>query len=79
LADQKWLDEIWNELLFVQADVKTHAVIIGEDAFAKYVMDKFKNSMNQKYKSKNIILETFKNEAAAYSWFESFNGSPTMD
>ncbi len=73
LDDQKWLDVTWNELLFEEAGVKTHAVIIGDDAFARYAMDKFKNSMNQKYASKNIILETFKDEAAAYSWFKKYN------
>lgn len=75
LDDQKWMDETWNELLFVDAGVKTHAVIIGNDAFAKYAMDKFKNTMNQKYESQNIALETFKDEAAAYSWFKNFNNS----
>ncbi len=73
LDDQKWMDETWNELLFVDAGVKTHAVIIGDDAFARYAMDKFKNTMNQKYASKNIILETFKDETAAYNWFKKLN------
>lgn len=73
LTDQKWLDEIWNELLFVDAGVKTHAVIIGEDAFAKYAMEKFKKTMNEKYAQQNIKLETFKDEASAYMWFSELN------
>ena len=73
IADQKWLDETWNELLFVDAGVKTHAVIIGDDAFTKYAMEKFKKTMNQKYASKKIILETFKDEEAAYAWFMNLN------
>lgn len=79
IADQRWLDETWNELLFVEAGVKTHAVIIGDDAFARYAMDKFKNSMNQKYADQNIILETFKDEAAAYNWFKMLNTSQLQE
>ncbi|ELR69660.1 hypothetical protein C900_04885 [Fulvivirga imtechensis AK7] len=73
LADQQWLDDTWNELLFVQAGVKTHAVIIGDDAFAKYAMEKFKNTMNKRYASQQIKLETFVDEREAYDWFKKLN------
>lgn len=73
LADQKWLDEVWNELLFVQAGVKTHAVIIGDDAFAKYAMEKFKNTMTERYASQKIKLETFRDEPEALAWFKQLN------
>lgn len=73
LEDQKWLDVTWNELLFVDAGVKTHAVIIGEDAFTKYAMEKFKKTMNEKYAQQNIKLETFKDEISAYKWFTNLN------
>lgn len=79
IADQKWLDEAWNELLFVDAGVKTHAVIIGDDAFSKYAMEKFKKTMNQKYADKKIILETFKDETAACAWFKNFNEKIVID
>lgn len=75
LADQQWLDDTWNELLFVQAGVKTHAVIIGDDAFAKYAMEKFKNTMTKRYASQQIKLETFVDEREAYDWFKKLNQS----
>lgn len=75
MDDQKWLDEIWNELLFVEAGVKTHAVIIGDDAFAKYAMEKFKKTMNERYAEQKIKLETFKDEEEAYEWFRELNSA----
>lgn len=73
LEDQKWLDEVWNDMLFVKAGVKSHAVIVGNDVFSKYAMEKFKKSMNIKYSNKNILLETFKDEKEAYQWFKRLN------
>lgn len=73
LEDQKWLDEVWNDLLFVKAGVKSHAVIVGNDVFAKYAMEKFKKTMNTKYATQNILLETFKDEKDAYQWFKRLN------
>jgi hypothetical protein len=78
LEDQKWLDETWNELLFVKAGVKSHAVIIGNDIFAKYAMEKFKKTMNVKYAGRNILLETFSNEDEAYKWFQTLNASAVV-
>ncbi len=75
LEDQKWLDEVWNDILFVKAKVKTHAVIVGNDIFAKYAMEKFKKAMNTKYASQNIMLETFKDEKEAYLWFKKLNST----
>ncbi len=68
---QGWLEKVWNEMLFVKAGVKIHAVIIGNDVFAKYAMEKFKNNMNTKYAGQNLYLETFVDKEAAYKWFES--------
>ncbi len=73
LEDQQWLNDTWNEALFVKANVKTHAVIVGSDVFARYAMEKFKKSMNLKYASRNICLETFANEEMAYDWFKKLN------
>ena len=75
IDDQGWLERVWNEMLFVKAGVKNHAVIIGNDVFAKYAMEKFKNNMNTKYAGQNLHLETFADQAAAYKWFESL-GKP---
>lgn len=70
IDDQAWLEKVWNEMLFVKAGVKTHAVIIGNDVFAKYAMEKFKKTMTEKYKDKNLHLATFPEKAAAYEWFK---------
>lgn len=48
LDDQKWLDEVWNDTIFVKAGVRSHAVIVGNDVFARYAMEKFKKTMTQK-------------------------------
>lgn len=70
--DQGWMEKVWNEMLFVKAGVKTHAVIIGTDVFSKYAMDKFKKSMQAKY-GESLHLDTFVDKDAAYKWFESIN------
>ena len=69
LNDQGWLEKVWNETLFVKAGVKTHGVIIGEDVFAKFAMEKFKKSMQQQYANQNLHLETFPDIESAYHWF----------
>lgn len=71
IDDQAWLEKVWNEMLFVKANVKTHAVIIGNDVFAKYAMEKFKKAMLDKYQDKNLFLATFPDKDAAYAWFKS--------
>jgi len=74
IDDQGWLEKVWNEMLFVKAGVRAHAVIIGNDVFAKYAMEKFKNNMQAKYTDKNLHLETFKDKDDAYKWFKSIEG-----
>jgi hypothetical protein len=71
LDDQGWLEKVWNEMLFVKAAVKAHAVVIGDDVFAKYAMEKFKNAMQTKYADKNLHMETFKTTEEAYTWFKN--------
>ena len=71
IDDQGWLEKVWNEMLFVKAGVKNHAVIIGNDVFAKYAMEKFKNNMITKYAGQNLHMETCVDKEAAYKWFES--------
>src|SRR5277367_1322772 len=36
---EKWFSEVWDDLLFNEAKVKFHAVILGEDLFAEYPME----------------------------------------
>ena len=76
LEDQKWLDEVWNELLFEKAEVKTHAVIVSNDVFTKYAMQKFCQTMAQKYSAQNVQLATFTNEEDAYEWFRKTTIKP---
>ena len=40
--DEKWLEEVWERELFVNAGVKVHAVILSDDIYADYSMEKFK-------------------------------------
>lgn len=77
IDDQGWLEKVWNEMLFVKAGVRAHAVIIGSDVFAKYAMEKFKTSMQAKYADKNLFLETFKDKDEAYKWFKSIENQLT--
>ena len=70
LDDQAWLDKVWNEMLFVKAGVRTHAVIIGTDAFAKYAMEKFNKNMQSKYAAQNLQMGSFTDKATAYTWFK---------
>jgi hypothetical protein len=71
IEDQGWLDKTWNEMLFVKAGVKTHAVIIGTDIFAKYAMEKWKKNMQAKYAGQSLILENFATKEDAYKWFKA--------
>lgn len=73
MEDQGWLDKVWNEMLFIKAGVKVHAVLIGKDVFAKYAMEKFKKNMNEKYAAQNLRLDTFEDKEAAYTWFKSLD------
>jgi hypothetical protein len=70
MEDQTWLDKVWNEMLFVKAGVKTHAIIIGTDIFAKYAMEKFNKSMQTKYASQNLLMGTFPDKETSYTWFK---------
>lgn len=73
LDDQKWLDEVWNQLLFEKAGVKSHAVIVSNDVFVKYAMQKFCQTMNQKYAAQKVQLATFTSEEEAYDWFKKLS------
>ncbi len=65
---EKWLVNVWEDLLFVKAGVKIHAVILGESIFADYPMEKFKQDAEEKFKLNNIRLGVFSNEQEAYDW-----------
>ncbi len=65
---EKWFAEVWDDLLFNKSNVKIHAVILGEDFFAEYPMEKFKMDAEQKYKDNGVQLGVFTDEEEAYDW-----------
>jgi hypothetical protein len=68
---EKWFAEVWDDLLFNKAGVKIHAVILGEDIFADYPMEKFKNNAAEKFKTHQVQLEVFSDEQEAYDWIRT--------
>jgi hypothetical protein len=67
---EAWLEEEWEDLLFVQAGVKIHAVILGESIFADYPMEYFKRDAEQKFQDYNVHLGVFSSLEEAYSWIK---------
>lgn len=68
---EQWFSEVWDDLLFNQAGVKIHAVILGEDLFAEYPMEKFKMDAEEKFKLLGVQLEVFSDEDEAYDWIRT--------
>jgi hypothetical protein len=68
---EKWFSEVWDDLLFNKAGVKIHAVILGEDLFEEYPMEKFKMDAEEKFKQLGIQLEVFSDEDEAYDWIRT--------
>jgi len=66
--DEKWLKEVWEQLLFVDAQLKVHAVILGDDIFADYSMEHFKAEAARTFADKGVKLGVFMNEQQAYEW-----------
>lgn len=66
-----WFSEVWEGRLFNEAGVKIHAVILGEDFFADYPMEKFKIEAEEKFKNKEIQLGVFTDEEEAYDWIKT--------
>ena len=67
---ETWLVEEWEDLLFAEAGVKIHAVILGESIFADYPMENFKQDAEQKFQDYNVHLGVFSNEEEAYAWIK---------
>lgn len=68
---EEWFSNVWEDLLFSKAQVKFHAVILGEDLFAEYPMEKFKFHAEEKYKKHNVQLGVFSDEEEAYEWLRT--------
>ena len=66
----KWLVNVWEDLLFKKAGVKIHAVILGASIFADYPMEKFKLDAEEKFRAYNVHLGVFTNERDAYDWIK---------
>ena len=67
---ETWLVEEWEDLLFVKADVKIHAVILGESIYADYPMENFKQDAEEKFQTYNVHLGVFSDQEEAYSWIK---------
>jgi len=68
---EKWFSAVWDDLLFNQARVKIHAVILGEDLFEEYPMEKFKMDAELKFRELNVQLGVFSDEGEAYDWIRT--------
>ena len=63
-----WLVEDWEDLLFVDAGVRIHAVILGSNIFADYPMEQFKKDAEEKFKIFEVEVGVFSNVGEAYRW-----------
>ena len=68
--DEGWLDKTWDRLIFHEAGVKVHAVVLGKDIYADYSMEKFKSMASAKYKKDGVQLGVFLNLKNAYEWMK---------
>lgn len=68
--DERWMEETWERLLFVEAELKVHAVILGDDIFADYSMEHFKLEADKTFKEKGVKLGIFLDEEKAYAWLK---------
>lgn len=57
-------------MLFEEAGVKVHAVILGQSIFADYPMEKFKQGAEKKFEKLDVRLGVFSNQQEAYSWMK---------
>jgi len=55
-------------MLFEDAGVRIHAVILGQSIYADYPMEKFKQDAEAKFEKFNVHLGVFSNQRDAYEW-----------
>lgn len=67
---ENWLVSDWERMLFADAGVKIHAVILGQSIFADYPMEKFKQDAETKFEKFNVHLGVFSNQKEAYDWIK---------
>lgn len=68
---EEWFSTAWDDLLFNKANVKIHAVILGDDLFAEYPMEAFKINAEEKFKAYHVQLGVFSDEEEAYDWIRT--------
>lgn len=68
---EEWFANVWEDLLFVKAGVKFHGVILGDDFFAEYPMEKFKLNAEEKFTTLGVQLAVFTDEEEAYEWIKT--------
>jgi len=73
MDDQGWLEQVWNDMLFTKAEVRSYGVIIGNDIFARYTMEKFIITMQQLYADKDLNIAAFPDKESAYKWFREID------
>lgn len=71
--DEEWLSDTWEKLLFEDAGVSVHGVILSDDIYADYSMEKFKQKANETYAKKGVNLGVFMDSDTAYNWLRAFN------
>lgn len=69
---ENWLVSDWERMLFEDAAVTVHAVILGSDIFADYPMEKFKQDAEKKFEKFNVHLGVFSNQSEAYAWMKQY-------
>ncbi len=68
---ERWFKDVWEDMLFKEANIKIHAVILSEDFYAEYPMEKFKLDAENKFKSNGVQLGVFTDEEEAYDWIRT--------
>ena len=66
--DEDWLENTWDKMLFDDAEVKVHAVILGKDIYADYSMESFLRNADKAYRDKGVKLGLFMNKQEALEW-----------
>jgi hypothetical protein len=56
---EKWFTEVWESVLFNEPGVKLHAVILSDDFFSEYPMEKFKLHAMKQFRTHGVQLEVF--------------------
>lgn len=67
---ENWLVNNWEKMLFEEAGVRVHAVILGQSIFADYPMEKFKQDAENKFQKFNVHLGVFSTQQEAYAWMK---------